>query len=669
MAGGGEAAMTLASTTYRISESFFGDAEGFYNGSSSVSALVPGAYDVALDGRPYMLDNNPEDLYRVPRIEGPSSIPASAAQQDTSATPGQQSLNRQDVWRMSFASWSHGAGQTWFDRSDSDPFRFRTSRGVDVWTKYRMSLLPDTTSAATASTGFAWLGWVSDITGGSKLGLYVLDGTVVKRLSFTSADVVTNEGNVTGFTGTAGGFTQTQRGLTSDGNNGYAIDTAGGTDTQIVKIVHNSASTWTTATGGVLRGVNYVKGRLVAWGATVTSNLNIWDMSATGTKATPTATLPSVSGAVGGIQDVTGGSAAIYVLATYFNNAPGTIYKLTPDPSTSALTVITEAGTIPTGETAYAIFGYSGFVCIGTSRGFRIAAENSDGSLQVGALVDLGVAVKSFNAIGRFVYFGWSAYDSSSSGIGKIDLSVFTNSDDLVPAYASDLMAASQGVVSDIVVFDNGAGTVKPYFSTTDKLWSQASTPVASGMLTSGYASYGIADPKTAVGVIVRTEPLNGAVVVSLTNAAAGTSATVDTLNVAGSTGSTLTVRNVVGSEFELTFTLTPSGAVAPAVTTAVLLSRPAPASGQYWSVPLLLAEDLMGNDKVRRPMDVWAELRHIRSLRSPSTTPVNFQIGNQTFTVFVDDYQNHPHHTSHKRDSYSSTCVVILKDLTGVVV
>ena len=97
------------------------------------------------------------------------------------------------------------------------------------------------------------------------------------------------------------------------------------------------------------------------------------------------------------------------------------------------------------------------------------------------------------------------------------------------------------------------------------------------------------------------------------------------------------------------------------------LLVHPAPKSGEMWQLPLLLYDAVHCLDGCTRTVDIWEELRQLRLLRSPSTQPVSFQIGTETFTAFVDDYENHPHHIDWARGSYNSTCLVKLKILTGV--
>ena len=70
----------------------------------------------------------------------------------------------------------------------------------------------------------------------------------------------------------------------------------------------------------------------------------------------------------------------------------------------------------------------------------------------------------------------------ASTGLGRIDLSNLTDEDNLVPAYASDLMAATQGTVYGIACIDdtlvfgvNGVGAYK-----------QATSLVESGVIQGG---------------------------------------------------------------------------------------------------------------------------------------------------------------------------------------
>jgi len=66
---------------------------------------------------------------------------------DQSAEPGEQAINPQGLWRRSQSSWHYGAGQIYSDTADAEPYRFRSSKGIDVWNRGKLSLLPDTTQA------------------------------------------------------------------------------------------------------------------------------------------------------------------------------------------------------------------------------------------------------------------------------------------------------------------------------------------------------------------------------------------------------------------------------------------------------------------------------------------------------------------------------------------
>src|SRR4051794_36957584 len=117
----------------------------------TTSAEVPGRFDISLNGHPYMLDlkiDNPEFTRQ--------SIPLLRNQADTGGEPGEQSLSPEELWRRSQSDWTHGAGQTYLDREDSDAKRFRSSKGVNVWEQWALQLLADTSSKrASANTNLS----------------------------------------------------------------------------------------------------------------------------------------------------------------------------------------------------------------------------------------------------------------------------------------------------------------------------------------------------------------------------------------------------------------------------------------------------------------------------------------------------------------------------------
>src|SRR5438128_99373 len=111
----------------------------FYAGSAQSTQEVPGAAMVALDGRKYLLDLQfPPDAFKH------ESIPLIRRTFDTTSKPGEGSINPEDLWRRTQETWHLGAGQVFADRDTSIEGRFYSSKGVNPWTKWQLTLLPDT---------------------------------------------------------------------------------------------------------------------------------------------------------------------------------------------------------------------------------------------------------------------------------------------------------------------------------------------------------------------------------------------------------------------------------------------------------------------------------------------------------------------------------------------
>lgn len=119
------------------------------------------------------------------------TLPAIREQADQSKEPGEASLNPRGLWRRSQESWHHGTGQAFLDSiDDRDSYRFRSSKGIDVWTRGQLGLLNDTyrwrpatgTNLALVFTGHVEI----TITGGLLLAtssprVFLADGQQVYR--------------------------------------------------------------------------------------------------------------------------------------------------------------------------------------------------------------------------------------------------------------------------------------------------------------------------------------------------------------------------------------------------------------------------------------------------------------------------------------------------------
>jgi len=207
--------------------------EPFYTGGAS-SSDFSGQWDVALNGRPYLLDLKSNRFRHI-------SVPLLRQQADQATSPSESSINPADLWRRSQDTWHKGAGQSFLDRGDSDPERFHTSKGVDVWTKWQLRLLPATTQKRSSANSNLMLVVVGSY-------LYLIDGAELRR----TTDMTTWT-NVTGVP--AGAPTS----VASDGFNVWTAHTANG----IFGTTRGAGTTAQYTTGNVTL-VGYVKGRLLA---------------------------------------------------------------------------------------------------------------------------------------------------------------------------------------------------------------------------------------------------------------------------------------------------------------------------------------------------------------------------------------------------------------------
>jgi hypothetical protein len=239
-----------------------------------------------------------------------------------------------------------------------------------------------------------------------------------------------------------------------------------------------------------------------------------------------------------------------------------------------------------------------------------------------------------FFALDRFVWYGLTNYDVSSTGLGRLDLTSFTSA--LTPAYASDLMADYQGAVRTVQTFNNYR------LFTVDGVglfYETASTPVSTGNIVVGTTGYGITDPKVAMFLDIKHQPLNGTI--SFAISADGKAAkTIGTSSVATSVSPTnaFPCRQLFGEEFQLTATLTPTSNVSPVLTRWTLRSYPAPVRTGQWDIPILLFDTVSagGTDYAQ---DVTTELDFLIGLHKSQKIAV-LQIGNTVSQAVMYDYQ-----------------------------
>ena len=602
-----------------ITHSFYGPSYPFYSGTVSVAGEgVPGAM-VSIGDHSYLVDRK-SDRYRF------VSIPALRPQTDTEPTSGEHTLTVDGLWRKIISTWHHGAGQTWFDRNDADGQRFDTSRGVNPWERWELTLLPDVTEVEDDVNGFTSLA-VGEFTAGQRL---VAVGT---NTGFT----VTPALGLTTISGLTGTLWCTSNGSTvyvaaSDGI--YTLNAAG-----------TGGTMWNTNVNAANR-IAMVKGRLIA-----TVGAQLWDVIDT-TTSTPHYTQPWPGWAWTGLAE---GQNTIY--ACGYAGDKGLIYSVPIKDDGTGLDAPRVAQELPHGELPYAMVGYIGFLVIGTSKGVRLAQQDVNGNLTLGAVVG-EEPCRCLEPQDRFVWFGWDNIFSSASGLGRLDLSEFVQP--LAPAYASDLVAPEAGNCTAVITFDD-----KRFFVAGTGLYTESANAVGTGYFTSGNITFNIADDKVAVYASVRHSPLETGEQIELEEEVGltGVYTFIGESVLVGSTKPPAPFRRdherALAHQMKVTLRKgTPASG--PVLTGVELAAQPAPVRSFNIFLPLLIASPLVveGYESI---MDVPAEVHYLRSLVE-SQQLVRFSSGVVTHLVFVEDYEWIPGHLLVDETHYQGTMVVKLK-------
>lgn len=608
----------------------------FYTGTGATQ-LVPGVFPVAINGRPYMLDIKSNDFARQFDARVRDSV-------DQSAEPGESAINPQGLWRRSQSSWHYGAGQQYSDTADAEPYRFHNSKGINVWDRGKLSLLPATTNVYSTSNTNLYMA-----TADSRI--YGTDG---QNLKFTS--------DFSTFTTVTGTAASNLYSLASDGYNVFYSYANGDIDQTNAGITTSSAYI-TGIEAGVLR---YVRGRLMVAGQG-TDKHRIWNITtAPGSSANNPGALYTHPNTNFTWVGFAGGQNYIYCAGHSGNKS--LVYKTQIKADGTALDIPTVAAELPQGEIVTTLNAYLGFVLIGLENGLRFCSADSDGNLVVGPLIDTGTSVNCFSPLGEYVYFGWTNYDSTSTGIGRLNIANQVSANQ--PAYASDMMVTGQGAVLDIHEFDGS-----PVF-TVSGLGAYRQHPtnlVSSGTLDSGVYRWGVPDSKFVPKWDIRTEPLKGTVSLAVA-ANAGDDAvdsdfvTIGTLSTDNSLEATFDGSEDRVFEAELRITMTRSAGdstLGPTLTRWLGRAYAAPLRSQIFSVPLLLHHVVTPSNGKDYFVDVEDELDRLRDLVD-NPRVVTYQEGEKTYSVVVEDVRWSPvrAYDMHKSWDWDGTCTVIMRSV-----
>ena len=576
-------------------------APAYYTGQET-SSLVPDIFPVAIDSRPFLVDSKSNQFSRgfEPRVR--DSV-------DQSTTPGEAAINPQGLWRRGESSWHLGAGQKYADTAEAQEYRFFTSQGIDPWTKGQVSLLKTVALSKSASGTNLTIATTDAET-------YLLDGTDL----YYSTDPYAASPTWTAVTGLPDG---TPRDMVSDGSSIY-LTYPGTTDEFGLWKVPSSHTAANVAYGSEFGSVDLSKGFFILSGAGAGA-LNLYY------NPIDEVTTPDYVHTIPNWEWIgsTSGPNAIY-LGGYAGNR-GAIYKLRIT-TAGVLETPVVALDLPVGEIPTSISSYLNGVLIGTNKGVRFATADSDGDLTTGALISTGANVNSFTADGVFVWFTWSNFAASTSGLGRLDLSTFTAIN--VPAHASDLMAPVGGTVTSAGTFDSK----RLLAISGEGLYAESTDLVSTGSITTGIYRWGIPDRKFVAKFDLRSTPLAGTVTPYISSdTGAYTSMTAHNIASATEAVATGPQAKFIEASFRLDF-VRGSVSTGPTVTRWMARAYASPARSQVFKVPLLMHHNLVLNG-IEYYLDVENELLLLRNL---VTNPrvVNYQENTETFSVVVEDLE-----------------------------
>ena len=575
---------------------------------SSSSDLVPGPFDVGIGGHAYIADLSfkpwKREAFRF------TSVDQLRAQADTSNVPGEASLNPQGLWRRTQDSWHHGAGQIHLDRKVSDIYRFRSSKGVNPWAQWQLTLLNDTSRVlASANTN------LRAVVCGSYL--YVIDGQALKFCS-------TLAGGSTTWTTVTGTPAVTGSSVCSDGATVYVAYGASGVYSTAAGAA--SASQYVSAAVDANAVLGFVMGRLMLGSTNKLYNI-------VGSGALPAALFASnyLSFQFVGFAD---GQSVIY--AAGYSGDKSIIYRVGITSDGTALSAPVVAGTLNPGETITAIYGYGlGQVAIGTSLGFRFAeVANTNGDLDIGPLVGATVGsavnVKCFAGYDRFIWYGWSNYDSTSTGLGRMDPTVFP-AETLVPTWSCDLMVTGQGTVLDVKFF----GATPVIAVSGLGFYQQASTYVASGTIDSGLITYDIVDNKVPVFLDVEQTATTASTITSSLSSDSGAFASLGTTTT-GATFTEFPCSQTLSHTLEVREQLNLVSGVSPILTRHTLRSIPAAVTPTDIKCVIRLDQEVLTRAGQEQNQSMWDEFTFLDGLRTTKKV-VAFQAGTYTTQVTVE--------------------------------
>ncbi len=604
----------------------------------------PQTIDVLIGSHQYVVNTSFEP-YRRDAFRH-RSIQSQRESIDLTNIPGEGTVNTEGLWRRGADDWHFGAGQPYQDRKGSEAARFSTSKGIDPWMQWQCSLLNDTTTVLPLMGNGQVIrvgrySWVLDATTGNLLNS--LDQVNwIPQASYTNPTMLATDGTYV-WVSYYGAVDQ----ITASGSYGGTFSLA---STQV-------------------DGVWWVGERLMA-----SAGPNIYNLVTGGAFPSALWTHPDPNFK---FNSMAAGSSQIYMAGySTAGSSNSVVYRSTIEATGTALTIPVQALPMEGGEYVTSLYGYLNFIFVGSNLGVRMCRTlaaydptGNQGDLEAGPLLPglyppgpVSQPVQCMVGNNRFMYFGWSNYDSVSTGIGRMDLSTFI--DTQAPAFTSDLMVTgtygTQGLVTSM---DWSAINNAPIFVVQGVgVFTDSGNVLSSGTVTSGLIEYGISDDKIIwAGDIGTLQPQSGSVSMSLSVDGAPLT-TVGTSKTGTPVQSPFAINQIRGDLSTVQMTLNSSAGQSPVMHRWVLKALPAITAGTTISAVILLYATVSarGGDVY---YDAYAEYQYLYNLRTTQTL-VEYQEGPFSAQCVIDelDWLPFKEHDATTQGGFIGDLIVYLK-------
>lgn len=513
---------------------------------------------------------------------------------DQGSSAGENSLS--NWWLRSATSWHFGAGERYYDASDSDLYRFYESSNVDVWTAGQATLLKATTNLSTASVS-------NPVTVDG--GTFYIENSSLKFYNQTTSAATT-----IALTGGA-----VPHKLTTDGayaivgaSDGIYDVTPAGAVRKLWDLPTYAATTW------VVQSIAYVKERIIVGAREGAAEVGLYEGSRVYVTPTPKFnesherwSSSNTSTVINSISELNSSIIVGYTQGIVSRVLSFGIDQASPLAAIQDPIVIAE---LPRGETLNQVRAYlSEYVVLATSAGLRIGNQSTDGlSFTYGPLIIKSpVADLAFND--SYIYAIKNV--SNTAGLWRIDLGTPVGAG---YAYAADITISS-GTATGVAFIGN---TGRKFITATSGAWIESETELAqTGYIKSGWIRWGTAEKKQPVSIAIRATGAGGTLNFTVEDQEARSSG-IGSVPLTGASDVQLSATLQPADHFEITVTLnrdSTTSSLGPTLEEWQCRALPAPLRSRTITVPLLCFEEERDTNGVTRVSNPWERIKYLERI------------------------------------------------------